>query len=115
MIDAWRKGQTPQRKADMDVFLRNLVKKSEWVYPDIKSLAGSDLNGLQELRWKGVGRVPHRIGGYFSGPDEFVMLIGWTHKDNVYDPPSAIDSLKDRRRKLNTGEGSLCEYQILTG
>ena len=113
MIEAWRRDLRPHRQADMDVFLRGLVTKSEWAPPDVKPMLRNP-SGFWELRWKG-GNFPHRIGGYYAAPKEFVMLIGWTHKDNVYNPPEALESLKDRKGKLLRGEGSLCEYEIFTG
>jgi hypothetical protein len=114
-IDDWREGLTVPRRTDFDVFLRGIVKKSRWVHPDLVSLSGRHLKGFQELRWKGVGGVPHRVGGYFSADDEFVMLIGWTHNQKKYDPPSALESLIKRKKRLTTGEATLREYQILTG
>jgi hypothetical protein len=102
----------------MDVFLRNLVKKSKWTSPDIGGLSGKHLKGLSELRWKGGDGVPHRIGRYFSADDEFIMLVGFTHNKKKYDPPSTLDSggvLLTRKRNLQTGEATLCEYSILTG
>ena len=95
--------------------LQLLVKMSIWNHPDLKALSGHHLKGLYELRWKGVGGVPHRVGGYFSAPNEFVMLIGWTHKGNIYDPPSVFDSITNRRKKLSTGVARTREYNIFTG
>jgi hypothetical protein len=115
VIDDWRGSLTTVvRKADFDSFLRNLVKKSKWVYPDVGGLSGKHLKGLYELRWKSDG-VPHRIGGYFAADDEFVMLIGWTHNKKKYDPPTALELILTRKKNLKTGEAALCEYTILTG
>jgi hypothetical protein len=114
VIEDWRGSLPMVRMADFDSFLRNMVKKSDWVYPDIGSLSGKHLKGLYELRWKSENGVPHRLGGYFSADDEFVMLIGWTHNNRKYDPPSALESVLKRKKKLSTGEATLCEYTILT-
>jgi hypothetical protein len=119
-IDDWRSSLTTTCRADFDVFLRNLVKKSKWVYPDIGGLSGKHLKGLYELRWKGSNGVPHRIGGYFptDTDNEFVMLAGWTHNKKKYDPPSTLESggiLVTRRNKLKTEEATLIGYSILTG
>lgn len=113
-IDDWRADQTDAGKADLDVFLRNITKKSQWAYPDMSSLSGKHLKDFRELRWRSGG-VPHRIGGYFAAPDEFVMLIGWTHNAKKYTPPDALESLVKRRNRLIKGEASLCEYGIYTG
>jgi hypothetical protein len=115
-ISDWRTGlKTPSRIADLDTFLRYQVKIKDWGPASLRPLKGKAWKGLHELRWKSDG-VPHRIGGYFSAPDEFVMLIGFTHNSRKYDPPSALDdTILVRKRHLQTGEASLREYQIITG
>jgi hypothetical protein len=116
-ITDWRDGLvSASRKADLDSFLRNMVKKSNWCSPDITGLHGKHLKSLWELRWRSDNGVPHRIGGYF--PDEigiFVMLIGWTHNKKKYDPPSAMETILNRKNFVKTGAATLREYQILTG
>lgn len=113
-IEDWRNSLTISRMADFDIFIRNMMKKPKWEYPDIGGLSGKHLKGFRELRWRS-DNIPHRIGGYFSADDEFVMLIGWTHNAKKYDPPSALDTLQLRKKKLTTGEARFCEYSILTG
>jgi hypothetical protein len=112
-IDDWRSGLDVKRQADMDVFLRQMVKKPKWAKPDIDSLKGKDLKSLYELRWKSQN-VPHRIGGYFPADNEFVMLIGWTHNAKKYDPPEALTTIQKRRKQILAGEASLDGYQIIT-
>jgi hypothetical protein len=117
VITDWRNDLvSASRKADLDSFLRNMVKNSNWCPPNIKGLHGKHLTGLWELRWRSDNGVPHRIGGYF--PDEigiFVMLIGWTHNKKKYDPPSALETILNRKNFVKTGAATLREYQILTG
>ena len=113
-IDDWRAALTVAGRADFDVFLRNMAKKSKWQYPDIGGLSDKHLKGFRELRWKS-SNVPHRVGGYFSSDAEFVMLIGWTHNAKKYTPPTALDLLVKRSNHLSTGEASICEYSIFTG
>jgi hypothetical protein len=114
-ISDWRAGlKSKTRIADLDSFLRNMVKIPEWSYPDLGGLSGKSLKGLKELRWRSDG-VPHRIGGYFSAPDEFIMLIGWTHNQKKWDPPGALDTLAERRQKIMFAkEATLREYKIIT-
>lgn len=69
--------------------------------------------GHYELRWKS-DNVPHRIGGYFSADDEFVMLIGWTHNAKKHDPPSALELLIKRHNQVRNKEASLCEYEVFS-
>lgn len=113
-ISDWRGSLAFARQADLDVFLRNLAKQRKWSYPDIRAFAGKDLQGFRELRWRSQG-VPHRIGGWFSADDEFVMLLGFTHNAKKCDPPDALNSLIRRRKQLQTGEASISEYRVLTG
>jgi hypothetical protein len=114
-IDDWRCDLTISDRADFDNFLRNLTKKSKWSYPDIGALSGHHLKGFYEFRWKGENGVPHRVGGYFSANNAFVMLIGFTHNRRKYVPAAALESLIKRKNRLRTGEATLCEYSILTG
>lgn len=113
-IDDWRTELSIQRRADCDVFLRNLVKLPRWKYPDVDSLKGKKFSGFYELRWKSQ-KVPHRIGGYFGGDGTFVMLVGWTHNAKKYDPPLALELLPKRKRQLFTNEATLCVFTIFTG
>ena len=78
-LDDWRKrGLAVGRpRADMDTFLKNLVKLRKWEYPVIDSLKGERFRGLSELRWKS-GRTPHRILGYQLGEFEY-FDAGWLH------------------------------------
>jgi hypothetical protein len=114
VITEWRKDLLIPRRADMDVFLRGIVKKSDWTNPDIDWLKGKQA-GFIELRWRGGDKVPHRIGGYFPTDKEFVMLVGWTHNARKYDPPEALDTLVKRKRKVETGEATIREYEVITG
>jgi hypothetical protein len=101
----------------MDVFLGIMVKKSEWKSPDIGSLQGKHLgNGLIELRWKSGDGVPHRIGGFISADNVFIMLAGWTHNKRKYVPPSVLESggvLINRMKTLTSKEASTCEYSVV--
>ena len=112
-ISDWRKSMPRGPfKATLDTFLANMVKLEQWGAPDFKPMTGN-LKGLHELRWK-AGRVQHRIIGRLTGEQEFLMLIGCTHKDDVYDPPSALDTALERDRKIKNQEASISEYEFLT-
>jgi hypothetical protein len=113
VIEDWRSSLTVPRQADFDVLIRNMIKKVNWVYSDVGALSGKRFKGLYELRWRSE-KVPHRIGGYFSADDEFVMLIGWTHNAKKYDPPSALETLLSRRKNLKTEDAKFCVYPIST-
>jgi hypothetical protein len=101
------------RRADMDTFLRAMVKRREWEYPDIDALKGNGMQGLTELRWKSEG-VPHRIFGYRIDETRYVCLIGCTHNAKKYTPPDAMKTARTRRNEIQTGDATYREYQLLT-
>jgi putative component of toxin-antitoxin plasmid stabilization module len=110
----WRKGlPVGLPRADMDTFLKNMAKLEKWTYPDIGSLKGKNNHGVYELRWRS-GNVPHRILGYMRSDHEFVMLIGCTHDKKKYYPSGCMETAVDRRKKIQSGEASINEYQLPT-
>ena len=115
-ITDWRNDlPTAARKADCDAFLKLHVTVKDWVFPQFRALSGKDLRGFYELRWKSDG-IPHRIGGYLSGrPNEFVMLIGFTHNQKKYDPPSTFETMIKRKKLILGGEASLNEFEVVAG
>ena len=114
-MDDWRKRDLAigRPRADLDTFLKNLVKLREWEYPVIDNLKGERYRGLSELRWKS-GRTPHRIFGYHQGELENLMLVGCTHNERKYDPPDALETALRRRRDIEQGRATYCEYQLIT-
>lgn len=102
-----------QAKADMDSFLRIIVRKDSWsTGSDFKWLTGPKFRGLGELRWKSM-KTQHRIVGYYSGPKTFVALIGCTHKQNRYDPPNALETAVERRKRIERKEAKTSAYNIV--
>jgi len=111
-IDDWRRRlPVGQPVADMDAFLKIMVKKEDWAPPDIAPLKGSKYRGLSELRWRS-GNVPHRLIGYRDGERTYVLLVGCTHNARKYDPPSALDTAARYRDELKTGEARVCEFKL---
>jgi hypothetical protein len=110
-ISDWRKRLSPARRATLDIFIDRIAKMSVWPRGICDPIRGKKYKGYWELRWT-AEKVEHRIFGYFSGQFLFVMLVGCTHKGKVYDPPSAFETMKDLRRKLDdTKEGMLSVYE----
>ena len=112
-IEDWRKGLDPQARSDADTFLKNMAKSTEWSYPDIQGLRGKKYRGLTELRWV-AGNVQHRIIGYQIDDHRYLMLIGCTHKQQRYKPTECLDTAVDRRKNIERGDASYCEYPLLT-
>jgi hypothetical protein len=111
-IEDWRDGLSARRRTDLDVFLRQMIKRRKWERPDIGAFVGKNLKSFRELRWRSEN-VPHRIGGYFSADDEFVMLLGFTHNARKHDPTEALDLLPRRKRRIQSGEATICEFTVV--
>ena len=87
-----------------------IAKMRSWLSGICDPIKGH--SGCWELRWT-AEKVEHRMFGYYGGPSLFVMLVGCTHKGKIYDPPSAFQTMEDRRGKIKAGEGSLSIYELL--
>ena len=108
-ISDWRRGLSPARRAILDVFLNRISKMQAWPTGICDPIRG--YTGYWELRWT-AEKVEHRIFGCYEGPLLFAMLIGCTHKGKVYDPPSAFQTMEDRRKKINRKDGTLSIYEL---
>lgn len=76
-------------------------KTKVWQMPTYgPKLIGHD--GLGELRGPS-GKKQHRLAGCLKDGAYFA-LIGCTYKQNVYDPPDALDTA-DRRKRMYSREG----------
>lgn len=107
-IEDWYKKLPPGARADCDTFLKLMVKLKSWEkMPAFKLLGG----GLSELRWKSGG-VQYRILGHRLREHEFLMLIGCTHKQKIYDPPDAFQTAKRRLKEISKKEASYREYKL---
>ncbi len=125
-ITDWRKKlAVGLPRSFLDSKLKDMVKKTKWVYPDIGGLTGEKYQGLSELRWK-CSRVPHRIIGYSlslprldaSGGLQrgiFVMLIGCTHDDKKYTPTECLNTAAERKIEIEQGIAETSEYKLLVG
>jgi hypothetical protein len=67
---------------------------------------------IRELGFKSEN-VPHRVLGIFGTKRKTaVLLIGYTHKSNVYDPPGALETSVRRKRLLEETKADAIERQI---
>lgn len=64
---------------------------------------------LQEARWWGVNKVPHRIFCYPSD-DRIIFLCGFTHKSEQRKPPNSYKTSVRRRREIEKGEATTREF-----
>ena len=63
---------------------------------------------LQEARWSGENRVPHRIFCYAPAGRQVIFLCGCTR----YDPPNAYDTAVRRRQEIRDGRASTREFDF---
>lgn len=106
-ITVWRRRLLPARRAALDTFLDRIAKMRTWPSVICSPLKGH--SGCWELRWT-AEKVEHRIFGKFAGSGLFIMFVGCTHKQRIYDPANALETMDDRKRKLISGEGVLADY-----
>ena len=111
VIDEWYKDLPAAGRAEFDALLSALAVLPRWGMPEFRVLTGSKKYAhLSELRFKSAN-VQHRVPG-FVGVREYTMLIGCTHKQQVYSPTNALDTAATRRRQVLSGERETCEHEI---
>lgn len=112
MITDWYAGLSYQEQADFDTLMSILVKTQQWREPAFKRLQGRPYAGLGELRFKSE-RKQHRVIGFHGlGPRQFTLLIGGTHKQNIYNPPHALDTAVRRKREVESGAAGVQAHDI---
>src|SRR5687767_14569436 len=100
MIADWYGKLLTQERADFDTFIRILAKTRQWHRDDFRWLKGKRYAGLGELRFKSE-RKQHRVIGFYGvGPQQFTMLIGCTHKQNIYQPPGCFNTAVRRKSEV---------------
>jgi len=108
LIAEWYCRISVEARAMFDDLLDVLSKKAIWSYPDFKRLD----DGLGEIRWKCDKKQYRVIGCSWKEPQGYLLLIGCTHKQDIYDPPDAIGTADKRRRGLQfERKGGICEHQ----
>lgn len=108
-IKDWYLTLSTQEKADADVFLRLMRKTRIWQMNDYRpSLAG--LKKIGELRWTSEKRQ-HRLLGFF-GNGVWYALVGCTHKQQIYDPPDALNTAQKYKGQIERGEVATVEYDL---
>jgi phage-related protein len=90
---------------------RNVQNPRHWT--QLRYLEGkAQRHRLWELRFKADGKA-YRVMGFFANKRKTaVLLIGCFHKQNVYDPPAAIDTAITRKGHLEKGEATAIERPI---
>ena len=112
-IRDWYDDLGPAERATADAFIKTVLRKQDWVMPYyLPALSGSkDLKRIGELRWI-CNNVNHRLVGYLMNGVDFAAMIGCTHKQQVYNPASALETAITRRKQIGRKEGTLREYDF---
>lgn len=84
--------------------------RNEWKRPHARKLRGG--HDIYEIRFKS-NRVQTRALGFF-GPEEgqFTITAIAAKKQNVYDPPNAIETAESRRKAILNGTAFVANLQI---
>ena len=112
-ITDWYAALGEEEREVFDGFLKALSKTRKLGEPDVKKLKGRQNRGLFELRFT-AERKEHRVlGGYGpEGADHgFIMLIGCTHEQKIYSPPSAFETARKRMSQIKSGLAAVKEHE----
>jgi len=108
-IADWYNGLSSQEQADADEFIQIMRKARDWSMPCYRpQLRG--YKGIGELRWTS-GKRQHRLVGYLKS-GTFFALIGCTHKQQIYDPPDALDTAYKRKHQIENAEARTVDYDL---
>lgn len=107
VITGWLSGNVGAR-AKFHVRIGNLrsVPRTSWNKKQFHKL--KDADGICEIKWKS-GDKQWCILGFDKG-EHFVMLLGCTHKDDVYDPKNCIETAKARKKEVEQGKRRIIDY-----
>ncbi|MGB9429195.1 MAG: hypothetical protein WCC11_04865 [Gammaproteobacteria bacterium] len=110
LIRDWCEKLSEKGSARLAAILEHLEQSKSWQKPEFKRLSGKAYKDLGEIRFK-ADNVQHRIIG-MNGPAEgtYTLLIGCTHKDNIYEPPNALVTAVQRKKNLEDKTGSTCDH-----
>lgn len=111
VIADWPARLLRQEQSDFMALIQILAKTRQWKDPAFKYLK-SQYQGMGEIRFTSE-RKEHRVIGFvWPSPQQFTMLIGCFHKQQVYTPANALDTALQRKRFLEQGKGSVRERRI---
>lgn len=81
------------------------IPRAQWTRNEFHGLGG----GISEIRWT-AGNVQFRgLGFYRDG--YFVLVIGCTHKQKVYDPHDCLKSAKAHKREVENGQRNTIPFE----
>lgn len=111
-VEDWLSSLTPEVRQTFATLLRLMAKMARWEAPEFKRLTGNKkLAGLGEIRVS--ADKPYRlIGMNGPGEGEYTLLIGCTHKQQVYTPKDAKETANKRRKLVEKGAADVVGLRI---
>lgn len=112
-INEWYDEQPPSAKASIRGKLRHLQITEEWVKGvDYKKLKGTREPIIEILIFDKIGKIQYRLFGCFGpGRKNFTLLIGATHKNQVYSPKDCIKTAEKRYKFLLKNKENIDDYE----
>lgn len=108
-IAKWLKSLSAQDRSTLRDLLLLMSRQNEWSSVDYGGYSGNQFKGINKIRWKGEQKTPLRLMGY-KRADSFVFLIGYSHKQNIYSPSSALATGVERKKFLDNKTATTCEH-----
>jgi phage-related protein len=98
----------PAARAKFRIRVENLaqIPRAEWNIKQFRPLGG----GIFEIKWE--ADKPFRALG-FDRDGYFVMVIGCTHKQNVYEPTNCLTTANNRMKEAKNGYWNIIAYDLL--
>jgi phage-related protein len=81
------------------------IPRAEWNKKQFRYLG----NGLAEIKWKHSDKEFRTVGFFRSG--FFLMLLGCTHKQGVYNPHDWLNTAKRRKGEVENGQWETIEHE----
>lgn len=78
--------------------------RTEWNKKQFRSVG----DGLWEIKWKSADKQFRAIG--FDRQGAFILLIGCTHKDDVYGPPNCLKTAQKLKKEVEDGQRKSIEF-----
>jgi phage-related protein len=112
-VEDWLSSLTPEVRQTFATLLRNMAKMAHWQYPEFKRLKGNKkLAGLGEIRVSEENKQYRLIGMTGPGKGEYTLLIGCSHKQQVYTPKDAKETANARRKLVEKGAANVVGLRI---
>lgn len=110
-ITSWKATSiSVQQRSDVNTLLGILRNQRKWSPRDFRPhLQGYE--GISEIKLKSEG-VQVRMVGCFKPGFKYVILIGCTHKDSVYDPHKCLATASNRKHEVDRGEVKTSAHSV---